>query len=239
MLSFLSGPSASAAAPAVPSAAASLASKPQQQRVNDFAEELKKALLSVGRDKSGQVIGVQLGDSANFRNQVDALVQDIKSSYSAYSSEIGKAQKIKELNNKLTTNFRQNLQVMIDVTKLLASYVQLFDVIKEELKKINSLIGKDVSLDDISYLEKITQQQIEQLQAEFTRQTEVLGSLYTQNNLEKEREHIDSAKQQMGQIVTDATSLVGQYGNQRPLLQRSVSASFNGGRKTKKNAGKK
>lgn len=198
-----------AAPPAAPSASST---KPQQERVNDFADELKRALLSVGRGKDGQVIGVQLGNRAAFQKQVDDLVSSIKTSYTSYSTEIGKAQKIKELNKNLVTNFRRNLQVMVDVTNLLTSYVQLFDVIKAELVKINSLIGKDVNLDDISYLEQITQRQIETLQKEFEKQTTTLDTLYGQYDLGAERQHIGEAKTQMADIIRSATEIYTQRG---------------------------
>ena len=185
--------------------------KSQQARVDEFTSELRRALISVG-SKDGQQIGIQLGNKAAFQKQVDDLVGAIKTSYSSYSSEIGKAQKIKDLNKNLVANFRKNLQVMVDVTNLLTSYVQLFDVIKAELVKINALVGRDANVDDISYLEQITQRQIETLQREFDKQTSSLTSLYGQYDLTAESQHIGEAKTQMDNIVRSATEIYNSRG---------------------------
>lgn len=197
--------------------------KPRPQRNNEFADELKQALVSVGKNKGGQIIGVQLGDRAVLQRQVDDLVKEIKTSYSSYSSEIGKAKKIKDFNKTLVTNFRKNLQVMVDVTKLLTSYVQLFDVLKSELVKINTLVGKDANLDDISYLEQITQKQISTLQSEFMKQTETLESLYGKYDLGAERANITETKEQMTDIIRSATDMYTQRGGRR---RRSNKAQF-------------
>jgi hypothetical protein len=100
----------------------------------------------------------------------------------------------------------------VDVTNLLTSYVQLFEVIKSELAKINSLIGKDVSVEDISYLESITQQQIQTLQSEFVKQTDKLTSLYDQYALTEEKQHIVDTQAKMSEIINDATAIYASRG---------------------------
>jgi len=184
----------------------------QRQRVDQFAEELRTTLKNVGKDQSGQLIGIKLGDKAAFQRQVDDLVDSIKNSYQTYNSEMGKYSKVKKLNENLVVNFRHNLRVMVDVTNLLTSYVQLFEVIKSELAKINSLIGKDVSVEDISYLESITQQQIQTLQNEFVKQTDKLTSLYDQYALTEEKQHIVDTRAKMSEIINDATSIYASRG---------------------------
>ena len=178
-----------------------------EQRVSSFTNELKSALLSVG-SRDGQ-FGVKLGDKTAFRREVDDLVSEIKTQYSSYSKEIYKSQKIKELNKGLVMNFRKNLQVMVDVTNLLNSYVELFNVIKVELVKMNNLIGKESGgLEDIRYLEEITQRQITQLNNEFVKQSATLESLYSKYDLPGERQRLSENKLGVSSIINSATDIV-------------------------------
>lgn len=209
MLRNLFGSPTPAAQPAPPP---SNDSKSQRQRVDQFAEELRSALKNVGKDQSGQLIGVKLGDKAAFQKQVDDLVDSMKNSYQTYNTEMGKYAKVKKLNENLVTNFRHNLKVMVDVTNLLTSYVQLFEIIKAELAKINNLIGKDVNMEDINYLESITQQQIANLQNEFMKQTDKLTTLYDQYSLADEKQHIVDTRAKMTEIINDATSIYASRG---------------------------
>lgn len=199
------------ATPVITSASAIDRRRPEQ-RVNEFADELKSALLSVGKNRDGKVIGIELGERAAFRKQVDDLVGAIKTSYNSYSTEIGKAAKIKELNKNLVTNFKKNLQVMVDVTNLLNSYVQLFEVIKTELTKLNTLVGKDsTNLEDISYLEQITQRQVESLQREFEKQSTILHDIYGTYDMAREKQEVTEASSQVQNIIRSATDISNDY----------------------------
>ena len=104
-------------------------------------------------------------------------------------------------------NFKKNLEVMIDVTNLLQSYMQLFEILKTELSKVNQYIGKDdTNIEDIRHLEVITQGQIEQLQNEFNKQASNLIHIYDELGM-PEKQHIKTAQTQMNDIVSDATKL--------------------------------
>lgn len=195
----------------------------------EFANQLKSALLNIGKDDNGKLIGVNLGQKMEFKKQVDNLVTEIQKSYKGYSTEITKAQKVKELNKNLTQNFKKNLEVMVDITNLLTSYVQLFEVMKKELTNINKLIGNETTnLDDIAYLESITQQQIASLQDEFNKQTSKLQDLYTRYDMKPEHEHISNARAQMTNIISSATNIWN---------EKSVDRRMNGGKVKKAKGG--
>lgn len=184
-----------------------------KHRLNNFAEELKSALLNSEKTSNGEMIGLNLGEKKEFQNQVNELINNIQTSYKGYSAELEKASKIKELNKSLTQNFKKNLQVMVDVTNLLNSYVQLFEVMKNELGKLNKVIGNDgeASLGDINHLESITQQQILSLQEEFNKQTKKLQDIYKQYDMQSEHDHITNARTQMTNIISNATDIWEKY----------------------------
>lgn len=178
------------------------------QNINKFADELKAALLNVGKEAgTGRLIGVDLGSKAAFQSQVNDLISSIKSSYIAYSSELGKAAKIRDLNKNLVSNFSNNLQVMVDVTQLLRSYIQLFEVMKEELKKINALIGKEAaSLEEIDYLKELTEKRVQELQGQFNDQSKFLKEHYGTLGMLESSKNLEGAK--VDEIMRAAQDIV-------------------------------
>lgn len=194
-------------------------------RLNNFADELKSALLNSEKTKNGELIGVNLGEKKEFQHQVNELISNIQTSYKGYSSELEKAAKIKELNKNLTQNFKKNLEVMVDVTNLLNSYVNLFEVMKTELSKLNEVVGNDgeTNLSDINHLESITQQQIVSLQEEFNNQTKKLQDIYKRYDMQTEHDHITNARSQMTNIISNATDIWEKYPNESQLQGGRIS----------------
>lgn len=191
--------------------------KPQEQRINDFANNLKDALMKAAStkkdDNSGYVIGVDLGSKQAFQSQVNDLIKSIKDSYKSYSNELGKAARIRELNKSLVSNFRNNLQVMVDVTQLLRSYIQLFDVMKKELARINELIGSDATnLEDIEYLKVLTEQHVKDLQGQFNDQSDFLQKHYDAFELSESKKKIGDTTSQIGSIMKTANDIVREEG---------------------------
>lgn len=177
------------------------------QDIESFKDDLKSALQTVGKENTGKLLGINLDNKKDFTKKVDEFVTEFQKSSKEYSHELRKARKLKDLNKSLTQNFKQNLEVMVDVTHLLTSYINLFDTIKLELQKMNKMIGDTTDINDITHLESITHKHIYNLQNQFNIQTEKLQQIYKENNMTNEHLHITNTREQMKHIITNATKI--------------------------------
>lgn len=191
-----------------------------QQTVDSFADALRSQLMTAASgSQNGRQIGINIGDKGQFRSQVDDLVNTIKASYGKYNTQMSKFQQTKELNQKLATSFKSNLQVMIDVSKLLASYTQLFEVLKTEMKKMSELIGANSDLTDLTYVSQLTQQQMGQLQTALNEQASSLSTIYTKYGMTQEASALQSLLTGVGETTSLATRITATGGARRKRTQ--------------------
>lgn len=187
-----------------------------QQTVDSFAESLRSQLMTAANGtKDGRTIGLNLGSKQQFTTQVQDLVDTIKRSYSTYSGQMSKFQQTKELNQKLASSYKSNLQVMVDVSKLLASYTQLFEVLKEEMKKMGALIGQNADLTDLSYVSQLTQSQMSQLQTALSEQAGSLQGIYNKYGMGQEAAAVTQLVSAVNETTALATRAMQQGGKHR------------------------
>lgn len=179
-----------------------------QQTVDTFADALRSQLMSAASgSQNGRQIGINIGNKGQFTAQVDDLITTIKSSYGKYNNQMSKFQQTKELNQKLASSYKSNLQVMIDVSKLLASYTQLFEVLKTEMKKMSELIGANSDLTDLTYVSQLTQQQMSQLQTALNDQASSLTATYNKYGMSQEAASLQSLVTGVNETASLATRI--------------------------------
>lgn len=185
------------------------------KNVDDFLNTFKDTLLKSSQN-SDKKIGINLGDKTAFTKEIDELVSSIRGSYTKYTTEMGKYAKVKELNKKLSASFEQNLSVMIDVSNLLASYKNLFDVLRTEVIKLNEALGKEVNIGDFDYLNKLTEENIVKLQQKYTEQAKMLDTIYKAYDLKEESTRSTIAAATASEVIKNAEKLKsGQAGGKR------------------------
>lgn len=156
--------------------------------VKAWANNLRSALLTNTKkdEATGLIYGINLGDSANFRKEVDTLVDDLEGSYLKYKKQIEKYKRIEEMNKKLVPHFKSSMTFNLDVSNLLQSYVVLFKTLQTQIKKFSEIVGKeDEQLTNIQYLEEITQQKIGKLKEQFDQQAMILNTFYEESDLKE------------------------------------------------------
>jgi hypothetical protein len=167
-------------------------------------------MTAASGSQNGRQIGINIGDKGQFRSQVDDLVNTIKASYGKYNTQMSKFQQTKELNQKLATSFK---------SKLLASYTQLFEVLKTEMKKMSELIGANSDLTDLTYVSQLTQQQMGQLQTALNEQASSLSTIYTKYGMTQEASALQSLLTGVGETTSLATRITATGGARRKGTQ--------------------
>jgi hypothetical protein len=184
-----------------------------QQAVDSFADALRAQLMTAANGSiDGRTIGLNLGNKQRFASDVEDLVGTIKKSYASYNNQLVKFQQTKELNQRLASSYKSNLQVMVDVSKLLASYTHLFEVLQKEMKKMSELIGANTDLTDLSYVSGLTQEQMQQLQNALTEQASSLTSIYNKYGMSAEAAAVTKVLEDVRGVSTTASSINTQRG---------------------------
>jgi hypothetical protein len=203
-----------------------------EDKIRQFTIQLKDALMSVGKGGPGKPIGIELGTKQEFEKEVNGLIESIKSSYTSYASDMAKAKQIKTINEKLVGNYTNNLKVIVDVSKLLSSYVELFNVLKQQLVELNRVMGRDAAnIQDIRYLEQITQEKVQVLQNELTTQTSALKKIYADLGLSQQTPSVDVMTPALQEISSEATNILRSGGAKKKKTPKKAVTSSKGSKK--------
>jgi hypothetical protein len=97
-----------------------------------------------------------------------------------YREELSKYREIATFNQQLSKGYVKNLEAMVDVSRVLNQYIEVFNVLRDEFEKNERALGSSMSTIDISFLEQLTKSKIDELNTKFMSETEKLKKLYTQ-----------------------------------------------------------
>lgn len=131
-------------------------------------------------------------------------------------TELTKYKQVNELNRKLSQSYRENLVVMIDISRLLNSYAGFFDLLKGELERNERTLG-DLELKDIENIESLTREKMDRFNNEFMNQSEKIKGWYRKYGLNDEFNRLTNLQQGIPQITGLAEQARGNI--------RSVNAS--------------
>lgn len=180
---------------------------------------------------SPSAFGVNITDKS-LPSDLELVKGTIQKTNKKYREEFSKYREIAKFNQQLSTGYMKNLEAMVDVSKVLNYYVDIFNTIKEEYAKNEELLGPNMlKAADIAYLENLTRSKIDQLNRGFLQESDKLKKIYQQFGKEAEIAKVTAAQQNLA-ATTDMANATYRS------LRNSTAAAAGGGSKAKRAASK-
>lgn len=195
-------------------------------------------------------------EKKNTVTEIREVGKKLEKTTTKYIGELDKYKEIQKFNKQLTKGYIANLDIMVDVSKLLNMYLETFELIRTQVDRAEKALGKPLDAEELSYLAVITKENIQNLAKSFLSESGKLQSLFSRNpEYQNEAQHLATAQtgikdtfQSWASTTAKATQLLagekaGQqqmqplqpqryqspYPNQNPTYQRPIF----GGKKTK------
>lgn len=194
-----------------------------------------------------KTLGATLGAEDGVKAELSKMQGAIKKTSRTYQDDIKKYKEIAKFNQHLTKSYVANLKVIVDVSELLNSYSGVFTSMKEEFSKMDSAVGRPLEVSDFEYLENLTRSKMDDLNTEFSKQTDGLKKLYTQYGRADElnrmlvaegdiQRTIDGATEAMQVLKQTTPSNSSTQTNTSFFNTRSRSSNSNSNSKSKSNS---
>lgn len=175
-------------------------------------------------------------------NSIDGIPSDLEKvkgnilkTNKVYREELTKYREIAAFNEQLSKGYVRNLEAMVDVSRILNYYIDIFNVIREEFEKNDKVLdGTSLTPTQISYLERLTKSKIDELNNKFMVETEKLKKLYNQYGQQQELARIVEAQNNLNATTQSADTTLTRI-NQHIAAQQQQ----RGGQAQKKKAVKK
>lgn len=151
---------------------------------------------------NGFGIGIT-SDNKPLTNEINDIGNKIVKNNKKAINELTKYKQVNDLNKKLSQNYRENLQVMIDISKLLNSYTSFFELLKGELEKNEKSLG-DLELKDVENIENLTREKMDRFNNEFQSQSEKVKTLYRKLGQNDEFNRLNNIQQSIPGIMNAA-----------------------------------
>ncbi len=197
-------------------------------------------LNNLTKPTSGFGIGIT-SDNKPLASEINDIGNRIVKNNKKAINELTKYKQVNDLNKKLSQSYRENLQVMIDISKLLNSYASFFEILKGELEKNEKSLG-DLELKDVENIENLTREKMDRFNNEFQTQSDKVKSLYKKFGQNDEFNRLSTLQQGIPQ-VSNAANIAKQ--NIKTISQQSNTSLkpqngfFWGGKNIKKSSRKK
>lgn len=139
-------------------------------------------------------------------NSMDGIPSDLEKvkgniikTSKVYRDELVKYREIAAFNEQLSKGYIRNLEAMVDVSRILNYYSDIFNVLREEFEKNDKMLeGSTLTASQISYLERLTKSKMDELNSKFMVESEKLKKLYTQYGQTQEHARIVEAQSNLG-----------------------------------------
>ena len=195
-------------------------------------------------------------EKKNTVTEIREVGKKLERTTTKYIGELDKYKEIQKFNKQLTKGYIANLDIMVDVSKLLNMYLETFELIRTQVDRAEKALGKPLDAEELSYLAVITKENIQNLAKSFFAESGKLQTLFSRNpEYQNEAQHLATAQngikdtfQSWASTTAKASQLLagekaGQqqmqslqpqryqspYPNQNPTYQRPIF----GGKKTK------
>ncbi len=157
-------------------------------------------------DNNKPVLGINLGPKENINVELDKVTSQIQKTNKRYTDEIAKYKEVAAFNKKLSDSYVRNLQAMVDVSKLLDQYANVFVVLRQETEKLEKALGMDFKIEDFQYLENLTKDKMAELNNNFIKETESLKKLYDKFGKREEIANIEESQRLMKASISNAST---------------------------------
>ena len=199
-----------------------------------FGEKAKES--QSGTSAFGVVSSSKFKDSIKF-NEIE---QKFSKTDEKIKKEMTKYKQIALLNKKLTDSYVANYYTMIDISKLLKDYSDVFDKLSVILQKYDQI---EISPVDMAHLKNITRSKLDEITGDFNKQSSSIRSLYTKFNMGPELGKLSSVEplsKDLGTTVDDTINKLSIAGGKKQNhLKKCSNKLINNGRTNQKKTGKK
>lgn len=183
------------------------------------------------KPSSNSSFGYKLMGDAGLPRDLENLKGNIVTANKKYREELTKYREVAKFNQQLSTSYVRNLEAMVDVSRILNYYVEIFSLFKEEFEKNEALIGTSLKTSDISYLERLTRSKLDELNSKFIVETDKLKKIYSQYGRQEELSRVNEAQSSLRSISDGAETTMASI---RSIEERGI----NGGAAARKTAQK-
>lgn len=114
-----------------------------------------------------------------------------------YREELSKYRELHEFNKQVSSGYQKSLEVMVDMSRFLNYYVEIFNILKVEFEKNEKMLGPSLKIADINYLERLTRGKIDELNQRFMAESERLKKMYSENGRSEEANRITETQRNM------------------------------------------
>jgi prefoldin subunit 5 len=181
---------------------------------------------------SASTLGYAVGSADGIHRDFEKIRGSIQTTNKKYREELSKYRELAKFNQQITQGYIRNLDAMIDVSRILNYYVEIFNLLKVELDKNEKVLGEgSLRVEDIGYLERLTRNKVDELGGKFMKETEDLKKLYSAYGKTQEISKVNEAQESFKLTSNSATQALE---NIRTI--QTNGALVQGGRKKKANS---
>jgi hypothetical protein len=217
----------------------------------DLPSDTPKSPVVVPTNATSNLLGENIGlsKSTDLQEQLDGLRDQFIKAMAKQQGQNVKYTAVQSLNKQLSTSYFKNLQVIIDISKLLSSYVEFLDIVKSQTSQLQVEMDK-LGPSDFDYVKNLTTERIFSLNDEFKKSAAELKALYMQYNMKDEIGKIDMAEQEFKNTIDLADNTYQRLSNgssllsdkaltpSKPLEEQNTNAKPNSSVHVRKNAPK-
>lgn len=154
--------------------------------------------------EAGTAFGVKINSPQGIPTELDQVKGNIMKASKKYREELSKYRELAAFNAQLSKGYLKNLEAMVDVSKVLNQYVEIFNVLKTEFEENDKLFGTSLTSNDLSYLEQLTKSKMDTLNNKFKEETDKLKVLYTAYGRKDEMERVLEAEKSLQLTMENA-----------------------------------
>jgi hypothetical protein len=168
----------------------------------DLSNDAQKSPVIVPATSATDLLGENIGlsKSTDLQEQLDGLRDQFVKAMSKQQGQNVKYTAVQSLNKQLSSSYFKNLQVIIDVSKLLSSYVEFLDIVKSQTSQLQVEMDK-LGPSDFDYVKNLTTEKIFSLSDEFKKSAAELKALYMQYNMKDEIDKIKFAEDEFKNTI--------------------------------------
>lgn len=171
----------------------------------------------------------ELRQNKNIGEQLQDLKGKVEKTMNKNKNELKNYRELTKFNENLTKSYVANLKIIVDISKLLSGYNEIFDLFKTKMAEIDQELGIPISSNDFDYMKRLTNEQMSQINDVFKKETGNLKRLYSKYGKQKEYDEVDVAEQ-----LFDKTRVSGETTYSRLKTPLPMPSSILGGGAKKK-----
>lgn len=146
---------------------------------------------------ASSTFGYKITGNAGVPSDLENMKGSIVRTNKKYREEISKYREIARFNQQISNGYIKNLEAMVDVSRVLNYYIEIFNIIRDEFSKNEQVMGNSLKTADIGYLEKLTKSKVDELNGKFMVESEKLKKLYNDYGKTAEATRVSEAQQNL------------------------------------------